>query len=74
MKNEIRQNGHTVLASSSESAICVIFNNLVGRNFNGEEYRVYIETVAYAALGFSSGCIERYKNGHLVESGNIIVL
>lgn len=39
MTEEIRQNGCTVLASCSEHAIPMIFNNLCGKNFSGKEYR-----------------------------------
>lgn len=44
---------------------CVIFDNLVGCNFSGKEYRDYIKHVAYAELEFSSGSIERDEHGHL---------
>lgn len=46
MTEEIRQNGSTVLASSSEHAIPMIFNNLCGKNFSGKEYQDYIRNVA----------------------------
>ena len=46
MTEEIRQNGCTVLASCSEHAIPMIFNNLCGKNFSGKEYRDYIRYIA----------------------------
>lgn len=45
MTEEIRQNGCTVLASCSEHAIPMIFNNLCGKNFSGKEYRDYIRYI-----------------------------
>lgn len=37
MKEEIRQNGHSVLHSEDGCIIGVIFNNLTGTNFKGAE-------------------------------------
>ena len=68
MTEEIRQNGSTVLASSSEHAIPMIFNNLCGKNFSGKEYRDYIR---YIALGVKPGRIELYRDGELLKSGYI---
>ena len=38
MKQEIRQNGKTVLYSEDGCSIPMIFNNLVGKNLKGREY------------------------------------
>ena len=45
MKEEIRQNGHSVLHSEDDCIIRVIFNNLTGVNFKGSEYRVYLDGI-----------------------------
>lgn len=45
MKEEIRQNGHSVLHSEDGCSIRVIFNNLTGVNFKGSEYRDYLDGV-----------------------------
>ena len=37
MKQEIRQNGKTVLYSEDGCSIPMIFNNLVGKNLKGRE-------------------------------------
>ena len=42
MKQEIRQNGKTVLYSEDGHSIPMIFNNLVGKNLKGREYSDYI--------------------------------
>ena len=39
MKEEIRQNGHSVLHGEDGCSIGVIFNNLTGVNIKGAEYR-----------------------------------
>ena len=57
MTEEIRQNGCTVLASCSEHAIPMIFNNLCGKNFSGK--------------GFKPGRIELYRDGELLKTGYI---
>ena len=41
MKEEIRQNGKTVLESEDGLSIGMIFNNLTGVNLKGLEYRNY---------------------------------
>ena len=41
MTEEIRQNGCTVLASCSEHAIPMIFNNLCGKNFSPGRIELY---------------------------------
>lgn len=71
MTEEIRQNGSTVLASSSEHAIPMIFNNLCGKNFSDKEYRDYIRYIALGEMGFKPGLIELYRDGELLKSGYI---
>ncbi len=71
MKQEIRQNGKVVLWSDDENSIPVIFNNLCGINFWGEEYRTYIRYVAFEDMGFHPGEISYYRNGILYKTGKI---
>ena len=68
MTEEIRQNGSTVLASSSEHAIPMIFNNLCGKNFSGKEYRDYIRYIALGEMGFKAGLIGPYRDGEPLKS------
>lgn len=71
MKEEIRQDGQTVLSSDDGFSIPMFFNNLCGKNFSGEEYRDYIRYIAIGEMGFKPGEIELYHNGVLVASGTI---
>lgn len=71
MKEEIRQDGQTVLSSEDGFSIPMFFNNLCGKNFSGEEYRDYIRYIAIGEMGFKPGEIELYRNGVLVASGTI---
>ncbi len=54
----IRQNGKTILYSNDGISIKMVFKNLTGRNFQGQEYTDY--NPAYrnrltACFGFSPG-------------------
>lgn len=71
MKEEIRQDGQTVLSSEDGFSIPMFFNNLCGKNFSGEKYRDYIRYIAIGEMGFKPGEIELYRNGMLVASGTI---
>jgi len=71
MKEEIRQDGQTVLSSEDGFSIPMFFNNLCGKNFSGEKYRDYIRYIAIGEMGFKPGEIELYRNGVLVASGTI---
>lgn len=70
MTEEIRQDGSTILSSTSEHAIPMIFNNLCGKNFSGKEYRDYIRNVA-PEMGLKPGRIELYRDGQLLKCGDI---
>ena len=71
MKEEIRQDGQTVLSSEDGFSIPMFFNNLCGKNFSGEKFRDYIRYIAIGEMGFKPGEIELYRNGVLVASGTI---
>ena len=68
MKQEIRQNGKTVLYSGDGHSIPMIFNNLVGKNLKGREYSDYIAFVAIPDMGFTYGKIAYYSDGTLGEN------
>lgn len=70
MKEEIRQNGHSVLHSEDGCTIGVIFNNLTGVNFKGAEYRDYLKAVL-PQMGLGYGRVEMYRDGICVKSGII---
>lgn len=71
MKEEIKQNDITILHSEDSCSIPVIFNNLTGKNFKGQEYQNYIRYVAIPCMGFAYGKIEYYSDGILVATGEI---
>ena len=71
MKEEIKQNGITILHSEDGCSIPVIFNNLTAKNFTGKEYKDYITCVAIPDMGFTYGKIEYYSDGNLVTTGEI---
>ena len=71
MKDEIRQNGITVLSSTDGFSIPMFFNNLCGKNFSGKEYRDYIRNIALGEMGFKPGEISLYRDGKQVRTGII---
>lgn len=70
MKQEIRQNGKTVLYSEDGHSIPMIFNNLVGKNLKGREYSDYIAFAAIPDMGFTYGKIAYYSDGNNRNGGN----
>lgn len=52
MKEEIKQNGRTVLSSTDGFSIPMFFNNLCGKNLSSEKYRDYIRNIALREMGF----------------------
>ncbi|MEQ3125744.1 hypothetical protein AAAZ59_05095 [Alistipes putredinis] len=74
-REEIRQNGETILYSDDGVSIRVIFNNLTGRNFDDRTaYRYYVHNVALAQMGFSIGEIELVECGRVIAKGYIRIL
>lgn len=71
MKEEIKQDGITILHSEDGCTIPVIFNNLTGKNCKGKEYQNYIRYVAIPDMGFTYGQIEYYSDGILLATGEI---
>jgi len=68
---EIRQNGKAVIWSNDKVSIPLIFNNLMGINFNGNEYRNYIRGIAIPEMGFTHGHINLYVDGKFARAGII---
>ena len=48
----IRQNGKIILHSDEGTSIRMIFKNLTGRNFQGQEYADYIRYIAIGTWDF----------------------
>lgn len=71
MKEEIRQDGRTILSSEDGFSIRMFFNNLNGKNFSGKEYRDYIRNIAFGEMGFRPGTIELYCEGEKVRTGTL---
>ena len=46
----IRQNGKTILYSNDGISIKMVFKNLTGRNFQGQEYTDYIRHIAIGSM------------------------
>ena len=74
----IRQNGKIILHSNDGISIKMIFRNLTGRNFQGQEYADYISHIAIGSMGFTRHRAqsdngvregEEYSRGHLPSSG-----
>lgn len=61
----IRQYGKAIL--TGDVYLKMIWNNLIGRNFKGEEYRKYIDFAM--SEGFRRGSIELYKENELIGKG-----
>lgn len=68
---EIRQNNRVILTSNDEVTVPMIFKNLSGINFTGENYRCYLKNVAYFEMGFKPGKITYHKNGTLIATAEL---
>ena len=72
MKTEIRQNGKVILSSTDDISIPMIFKNLCGKNFSGNDYQNYLRTVCQdieADGGINTGNVRR-----VIEAGvNVVV-
>ena len=71
MKDEIRQNGQVILSSDDGISIPMIYNNLVGVNMQGTEYRDYLKHVAMEDMGFEPGRIEFFRDEVFYKSCTI---
>ncbi|WP_438358827.1 DUF7688 family protein [Dysgonomonas mossii] len=75
MKQEIKQNGETILESDDNISISMIFNNLTGKNSkDNKEYQAYITYTAIPLMGFQYGKIELWENGKFTRTGYITKL
>ena len=66
MKEEIRQDGRTILSSEDGYSIRMFFNNL-----SGKKYRDYVRNIAFGEMGFRPGTIEFYCDGKKVRTGTL---
>ena len=71
MKDEIRQNGQVILSSDDGISIPMMYNNLVGVNMQGTEYRDYLKHVAMEDMGFEPGRIEYFRDEVFYKSCTI---
>ena len=67
----IRQNGKIILHGNDGISIKMIFRNLTGRNFQGQEYADYISHIAIGSMGFTPGSIEHCRDGGVIDTGTI---
>ena len=67
----IRQNGKIILHSDDGTGMKMIFRNLTGKNFQGQEYVEYIRHIAIGDMGFSPGSIENCRDGEVIGKGTI---
>lgn len=70
MKTEIRQNGKVILSSTDDISIPMIFKDLCGKNFSGNDYQNYLKTVCQD-IGVTMGAIEYYADNVLIEKATI---
>ncbi len=49
----------------------MIFRNLTGKNFQGQEYADYIRYIAIESMGFKPGTIEYSRDGKIIGKGKI---
>ena len=71
MKDEIIQNGKSILSSEDGNSIAMIFNNLIGKNIKGAEYLDYLKNVAFEKGGFKPGEVMHCRDGVVVRKGII---
>ena len=69
MKEEIRQDGRTILSSEDGFSIRMFFNNLSGKNFSGKEYRDYVRNIAFGEMGFRPGSGQAHFPNSELQSG-----
>ncbi|WP_286156181.1 MULTISPECIES: DUF7688 family protein [Bacteroidales] len=67
----IKQNGKIILYSDDGISIKMIFRNLTGKNFQGQEYADYIRYIAIESMGFKPGTIEYSRDGKIIGKGKI---
>ncbi len=67
----IRQNGKIILHSDDGTSMKMIFRNLTGKNFQGQENVEYIRHIAIGDMGFSPGIIEHRRDGEVIGKRTI---
>ncbi|MFK2062805.1 hypothetical protein ACIXOG_21780 [Bacteroides fragilis] len=61
MKEEIRQDGRTILSSKDGFSIRKFFNNLSEKSFSGKEYRDYVRNTAFGEMGVRTGTLPELR-------------
>lgn len=78
MAQQIKQNGKVILSAPGDGnpSGAIIFNNLTGVNFSGNEYfsgnyKNYLSMMFHDFPELTYGEIELWEDGELKEKGNI---
>lgn len=72
MKQEIKQNGETIIGSDHNISIPIISNNLTRKNSKDiKDYQLYIKYTVIPIMGFQYGKIECCENGIFIRIGYI---
>ena len=61
MKEEIRQDGRTILSSKDGFSIRKFFNNLLEKIFSGKEYLDYVRNTAIGDMGVRTGTLPELR-------------
>ena len=69
--DSIHKNKFQSWKKSDRTSIRMIFKNLTGRIFQGQEYVEYIRHIAIGEMGFSPGIIEHCRDGEVIGKGKI---
>ena len=69
MEQTIKQNGIVLLSSPDNYSCGMIFRNLTGLNFNGEEYKKYLQTMFWDFPELKHGEIELWEDDKLISKG-----
>ena len=70
-KQDINHRLKIVLHSDDGTGIKMIFKDLMGRNFQGQEYVEYIRHIVIVSMFFSPGIIEHCRDGEVIYKGTI---
>ena len=71
MTQSIKQNGVTIMTSPDNASCNMIFRNLTGLNFGGEEYRRYVRMMLREFSALNYGEIELWEGGKCKCRGNV---
>lgn len=69
MEQTIKQNGIVLLSSPENYTCTIIFRNLTGLNFKGEEYKKYLRGMFWSFPKLKHGEIELWEDDKLISKG-----